>query len=44
MTHDVSGAPIMASMVSSRFSEMGTGGWAWILSDIKSLLETGDTM
>ena len=44
VTHDVSGAPVMASMVSSRFSEMGTGGWAWILSDIKSLLETGHTM
>ena len=44
VTHDVSGAPMMASMVSSRFSEQGTGGWAWILSDIKSLLETGSTM
>lgn len=42
--HDVSGAPMMASMVSSRFSETGTGGWSWILSDIKSLLETGSTM
>ena len=44
VTHDVSGAPIMASQVSSRFSEMGTGGRAWILSDLKSLLETGSTM
>lgn len=44
VTHDVSGAPMMASMVSSRFSETGTGGWSWILSDIKSLLETGSTM
>jgi hypothetical protein len=25
-------------------SEEGTGGWAWILSDIKSLLETGSSM
>ena len=31
----------MAHMVSSKFSEMGTGGWSWILSDLKSLLETG---
>lgn len=44
VTHDVTGAPMMAAMVSSRFSEMGTGGWGWILSDIKSLLETGSTM
>lgn len=39
--HDLEGAPIMASMVSSKFSEMGTGGWSWILSDLKSVLETG---
>lgn len=44
MTHDVSGAPMMASMVSSLFSEQGTGGWTWILSDIKSLLKTGSAM
>jgi uncharacterized protein YndB with AHSA1/START domain len=41
VTHELEGAPIMASMVSSKFSEMGTGGWSWILSDLKSVLETG---
>ena len=35
---------IPAGMVASKFSEMGTGGWAWILSDLKSLLETGRSM
>jgi hypothetical protein len=35
---------IMAGMVASKFSEMGTGGWAWILSDMKSVLETGTSM
>src|SRR5687768_7137823 len=44
VTHDLEGAPIMASMVSSKFSEMGTGGWSWILSDLKSVLETGTRM
>ena len=44
MTHELEGAPIMAGMVSSRFSEMGTGGWNWILSDLKSVLETGVSM
>jgi uncharacterized protein YndB with AHSA1/START domain len=44
VTHELEGAPIMAGMVSSKFSEQGTGGWAWILSDMKSLLETGSTM
>jgi uncharacterized protein YndB with AHSA1/START domain len=44
VTHELEGAPIMAGMVASTFSEMGQGGWAWILSDLKSLLETGQTM
>jgi hypothetical protein len=30
--HELEDAPIMAGMVASRFSEQGTGGWAWILS------------
>jgi uncharacterized protein YndB with AHSA1/START domain len=44
ITHDVQGAPIMAGMVASKFSEQGTGGWSWISSDLKSLLETGTTL
>lgn len=44
VTHELEGAPIMAGMVASRFSEQGAGGWAWILSDMKTLLETGSTM
>lgn len=44
VTHELEGAPIMASMVASKFSEMGTGGWSWILSDLKFLLETGKSM
>ena len=41
VTHDVSGAPIAAGMVTSKFNDQGGGGWNWILSDLKSLLETG---
>jgi hypothetical protein len=44
VVHELDGAPIMAGMVSSKFSEMGGGGWAWILSDLKSVLETGSSM
>lgn len=44
VTHELEGKPIMAAMVSSKFSETGTGGWAWILSDLKSVLETGKAM
>ena len=36
VVHD-EGAPLMAGMVASKFSEQGAGGWAWILSDLKSL-------
>ncbi len=44
ITHDVEGAPIMAASISSTFNEQGAGGWGWILSDLKSLLETGTVM
>lgn len=44
VTHELEGKPIMASMVGSKFSESGMGGWSWILSDLKSLLETGQTL
>ena len=44
VVHELEGAPIMANMVASKFSEMGAGGWAWILSDMKSMLETGSSM
>lgn len=44
VTHELEGAPIMAEMVRSPFSESGTGGWPWILSDMKSVLETGKAL
>ena len=44
VTHELEGAPLMAGMVASRFSEQGGGGWAWMLSDMKSVLETGSAM
>ena len=44
VTHELGGAAIMAGMVGSPFSETGTGGWGWILSDLKTLLETGASM
>jgi hypothetical protein len=34
----------MADMVANTFREEGRGGWAWILRDMKTLLETGTTM
>lgn len=41
VTHDVTNMPLMAAATSSKFDTQGGGGWNWILSDIKSLLETG---
>ncbi len=43
--HDVAGAPLVAGMVhGGRDPGQGGGGWPWILSDLKSLLETGKRM
>lgn len=41
VTHELEGAPATAALVSSIFSTDGGGGWAWILNDLKSVLETG---
>lgn len=45
VTHDVTGAPGMAALVRGDFEPMGAGGgWAWTLSGLKTLLETGEEM
>jgi uncharacterized protein YndB with AHSA1/START domain len=45
VTHDLTGAPATADLVSGTTAEQndgaGGGGWAWVLSDLKTLLETG---
>ncbi len=43
LTHDVTGAPYIAKQVSGEIPNAG-GGWPFVLSDIKSLLETGKAM
>ncbi|SCF35659.1 SRPBCC domain-containing protein [Micromonospora mirobrigensis] len=40
VTHDLTGAPQTAALVSGSVPGTG-GGWAFVLSDLKSLLETG---
>lgn len=44
VTHDVQGAPSMAAAAASKFNGRGGGGWSWIISDLKSLLETGKVL
>lgn len=43
VTHDVTGAPAHAAQVAGEISEAG-GGWSLVLSDLKTLLETGKAM
>jgi uncharacterized protein YndB with AHSA1/START domain len=45
VTHELEGAPIHAAQVASEADlAQGGGGWSWILSDLKTLLETGKSM
>jgi uncharacterized protein YndB with AHSA1/START domain len=45
LTHELEGAPQLALLLSGGLEEMGAGGgWSWVLSDLKSLLETGEPM
>jgi uncharacterized protein YndB with AHSA1/START domain len=40
--HELDGAPTLAALMRGEFEDQGAGGGhAWVLSDLKSLLETG---
>ena len=43
--HDLTGAPSLATILRGDQEANGAGGgWAWVLSDLKSLLETGSAL
>ena len=43
--HELENAPVLAAMVAGQDEDKGAGGgWAWTLSDLKSLLESGAPM
>jgi uncharacterized protein YndB with AHSA1/START domain len=43
--HELEGAPKLALMVGGAHEAQGAGGgWAWVLSDLKTLLESGTHM
>jgi uncharacterized protein YndB with AHSA1/START domain len=44
VTHELAGAPATAAMVAGTDEAGAGGGWAWVLSDLKTVLETGDPM
>lgn len=42
LTHDLTGAPGLAALVAGDQEHTGAGGgWAWVLSGLKTVLETG---
>jgi hypothetical protein len=43
VTHELEGAPKVALQVAGQVPEAG-GGWSWVLSDLKTLLETGSSL
>jgi uncharacterized protein YndB with AHSA1/START domain len=43
LTHDVTNAPITAQMVNGDMANAG-GGWPFMISDLKTLLETGKAL
>ena len=43
VTHELTDAPLAAAFVGGEVPNAG-GGWAYVLSDLKSLLETGSAM
>jgi Activator of Hsp90 ATPase homolog 1-like protein len=45
VVHDVEGAPRLAAVLAGeREGEGAGGGWSWVLSSLKTLLETGETL
>jgi uncharacterized protein YndB with AHSA1/START domain len=42
--HDLAHAPKLAVLVGGQSTEQGGGGWPWILSGLKTLLETGEAL
>ena len=42
--HDLSGAPATAALVAGDLEQTGAGGgWNWVLDDLKTMLETGQS-
>jgi hypothetical protein len=41
VVHELEGAALLAAMVAGEHEADAGGGWAWVLCDLKLLLETG---
>jgi hypothetical protein len=43
--HDLEGAPKLAALLAGEMEDVGAGGgWSYVLSDLKTLLETGKAL
>jgi uncharacterized protein YndB with AHSA1/START domain len=43
--HELEGAPKLAALMDGDWEDQGAGGgWSWVLSDLKTLLETGTSL
>ncbi|MEA2156518.1 MAG: hypothetical protein QOE11_2658 [Solirubrobacteraceae bacterium] len=44
VTHELENAPQMAELLAGKWEDRGAGGgWAWVLSSLKTVLETGES-
>jgi uncharacterized protein YndB with AHSA1/START domain len=45
VTHELQGSPQLQLLMSGQWESQGAGGgWSWVLSDLKSVLETGEKL
>jgi uncharacterized protein YndB with AHSA1/START domain len=45
VVHDLAGAPVLAGLMRGDMERQGAGGgWNWVLSTLKTLLETGEEL
>jgi uncharacterized protein YndB with AHSA1/START domain len=45
LTHELEDAPMLAVLMSGGMEDQGAGGgWSWVLSGLKTLLETGQSL
>jgi uncharacterized protein YndB with AHSA1/START domain len=45
VVHDLTGAPVLAGLMRGDMEAQGAGGgWSWVLSTLKTLLETGEEL
>jgi uncharacterized protein YndB with AHSA1/START domain len=45
LVHDLTNAPALGALLAGEMEDQGAGGgWSWVLSDLKTVLETGKPM